>query len=142
MSKNCDQQTAIELCQGLQSQIVEALEFSIAQFRLSMPDRAEMTSWENPDPSEDEVFFDVELWSAYIAGYATRIVNHGTDYGTIYTDHKELIFDLKRQTLADYPRVRSFVTMKYDRYHNFISYIFMVDYLRMLVIEFVENCQS
>lgn len=134
----CNQLGTDELCRALRNQIEGLLQFSIELYRRSMSDRSDLTSWENPDPTESEVFFDVELWSAHVAGYATQVRYHGT----IVVSDWDAITDLKGKALADLPLVYEFVNTKREKYSDFSNYIFLVDYLRMLVIEYIEHCQA
>lgn len=89
--------------------------------------------------SEDEftILEEIDLLTTDIRGYASQIKIRG------YIENPEKVVDkLQQMRLFDIPSIAEFYFNNYHQYENVKSYLRTLDYLRLLILEYLNLSQT
>ncbi len=97
-------------------------------------EKDEVVRLDDNNTEEDlSIFFEVEVFSDTVAGVATTIEKFGT-----HSDPKTAKKWLDEGNLLNDKRYSGWLIANLEKYPNYCTYILLIDYLRLKVLEYLE----
>ncbi len=108
----------------------------LTQYEKSMKDERRKL-WHNENELEDEyvVWDRLEVLSTYIAGYVSQIASQG------YTrqEPREVISHLQKLSIFDVECIMKWYPSAEEEYPKIKQYFELLDYIRLLTLEYIER---
>jgi hypothetical protein len=116
--------------------IIEMLEQLTVDYQNTKQERKEVAALDANFEEEFTVLEEIELLTVDIRGYASQIKTRGW-----IENEQQAINQLKNMRLFDVPAIAQFYLTTGREYRRIKAYMQMLDYLRLLIIEYLQRNQ-
>ncbi len=116
--------------------IIEILEQLTVDYQNTKQERKELATLDPNLEEEFTVLEEIELLTVDIRGYASQIKTRGW-----IENEQQAINQLKSMRLFDVPAIAQFYLTTGREYKRIKAYIQMLDYLRLLILEYLQPNQ-
>ncbi|MBD2609069.1 hypothetical protein H6G81_32275 [Scytonema hofmannii FACHB-248] len=116
--------------------IIEILEQLTVDYQNTKQERKEVAALDPNFEEEFTVLEEIELLTVDIRGYASQIKRRGW-----IENEQQAINQLKSMRLFDIPAIAQFYLTTGREYRQIKAYMQMLDYLRLLIIEYLQPNQ-
>ncbi len=106
-------------------------------YKNTKEERKKLASLSPASREEFTVLEEIELLTADIRGYASQIQVRGK-----IEKEQQAIERLQTMQVLDVPTIAKFYFVTDGDYKQIKAYIRMLDYLRLLILEYLHSCQS